>query len=87
MFQDTIQLDSTCYVSKYIVKLIANMSVVPDEVVVALYDYAANDPEELSIRKNEQLSLIDAKFTWWKVNCFSIKLYINRHRLLPRLKK
>ena len=43
------------------------MSVGAEEIVVALYDYTAKDPEELSIRKNEQLILIEAKFAWWKV--------------------
>ena len=42
-----------------------------DEVIVALYDYFAKEPEELSIRKNEQLTLIDAKFTWWQVTVFN----------------
>ncbi|CAK8697809.1 unnamed protein product [Clavelina lepadiformis] len=44
------------------------MSAGSDEVVIALYDYTAKDPEELSIRKNEQLTLLDSKFTWWKGN-------------------
>ena len=39
-----------------------------DEIVVALYDYSAKEQEELSIKKNEQLVLLDAKFTWWKVS-------------------
>jgi len=43
------------------------MAVVGDEIVTAMYDYTANDTEELSIKKNEQLVLLDAKFSWWKV--------------------
>lgn len=34
---------------------------------VALYDYAATDPEELSIKKDEGLSVLDRTGTWWKV--------------------
>ena len=41
-----------------------------DEIVVALYDYTAKEQEELSIKKNEQLVLLDAKFTWWKVSFY-----------------
>ena len=52
-----------------------NMATAADEIVVALYDYTANDTEELSIRKNEQLSLIDAKFTWWQVSSLSSILH------------
>ena len=51
------------------------MSAGSDEVVIALYDYTAKDPEELSIRKNEQLTLLDSKFTWWKVSN-RLNLYI-----------
>ena len=43
------------------------MSIGTDEIVVALYDYTANDAEELSIKKYEQLTLLDPKFSWWKV--------------------
>ena len=39
-----------------------------EEMVTALYDYSANDIEELSIKKNEQLFLLDAKNSWWKVS-------------------
>ena len=41
-----------------------------NDEVIALYDYQANDAEELSIKKNEVLSLLDSDNNWWKV-CFS----------------
>ena len=34
---------------------------------IALYDYGARDPEELTIKKNESLSVLDRSGTWWKV--------------------
>lgn len=34
---------------------------------VALYDYQARDTEELSIAKNEQLTVLEAAGQWWKV--------------------
>ena len=34
---------------------------------MALYDYSANQDEELSIRKNEKLTLLDSSKTWWRV--------------------
>lgn len=34
---------------------------------LALYDYQARDPEELSIRKNENLVVVDSSGSWWKV--------------------
>lgn len=34
---------------------------------MALYDYSANQEEELSIRKNEKLTLMDSSKTWWRV--------------------
>ncbi|XP_065178184.1 SH2/SH3 adapter protein NCK1-like [Sycon ciliatum] len=37
------------------------------EQCMALYDYLANQDEELSIRKNEKLTLLDSSKTWWRV--------------------
>lgn len=34
---------------------------------LALYDYQARDPEELSIRKHENLVVVDSSGSWWKV--------------------
>jgi NCK adaptor protein len=36
-------------------------------VATALYDYNAQQKEELSIKKNEKLIIIDDSQTWWKV--------------------
>lgn len=36
-------------------------------VVVAKYDYAAQDAQELAIRKNERLVLLDDSRSWWRV--------------------
>ena len=38
-----------------------------EEVVVAKYDYQAQDKQELDIRKNEKLVLLDDTKHWWKV--------------------
>ena len=35
---------------------------------VAIYDYDAVDREELTIRKNDQLTILDSEGSWWKVN-------------------
>ncbi|XP_022098620.1 cytoplasmic protein NCK2-like isoform X2 [Acanthaster planci] len=35
--------------------------------VIAKWDYTANQQEELNIRKNERLTLIDDTKSWWKV--------------------
>lgn len=43
------------------------MAILKEEYVTALYDYNSQDREELSIRKNEQLDLLDATHSWWKV--------------------
>lgn len=43
------------------------MSALNEDVVIALYDYQAKDQEELSIRKNEQLTLLDGTGPWYKV--------------------
>ena len=34
---------------------------------IALYDYSARDAEELTVRKNEMLTVIDDSGTWWRV--------------------
>ena len=34
---------------------------------IALYDYTARDAEELSISKNEMLTVVDDSGTWWRV--------------------
>lgn len=34
---------------------------------VALYDYTARDAEELSVSKNEMLTVVDDSGTWWRV--------------------
>lgn len=44
------------------------MSSINEDFVIALYDYQAKDPEELTIRKNESLTLLDGSGTWYKVN-------------------
>lgn len=42
-----------------------------DEVfVVVKYDYTAQEEQELSIRKNERLRLVDDTKNWWKVGRF-----------------
>lgn len=43
------------------------MSAFAEEMVIALYDYQANDKEELTIRKNEQLTLLDGTGPWYRV--------------------
>ena len=35
--------------------------------VIAKYDYTAQDSQELDIRKNEKLLLLDDSKHWWKV--------------------
>ena len=37
------------------------------KTAVVLYDYVAKQDEELSIKKNEKLSVLDDRKTWWKV--------------------
>lgn len=34
---------------------------------VALYDYTGRDGEELTVKKNEKLTVVDNQGTWWKV--------------------
>ena len=34
---------------------------------IALYDYKATDSEELSIKKDERLVVLDDSKGWWKV--------------------
>lgn len=36
-------------------------------VVIAKWDYAAQQDQELDIRKNERLWLLDDSKTWWRV--------------------
>lgn len=38
-----------------------------EPIAVALYDYNASGNQELSIKKNEKLVIIDDSQTWWKV--------------------
>jgi len=40
-----------------------------DEIVyvIAKYDYSAAGPQELSLKKNEKLRLVDDSMSWWKV--------------------
>ena len=38
-----------------------------EAIVVAKYDYTARDPEELDIKKNERLVLLDDSKQWWRV--------------------
>ncbi|XP_064638712.1 cytoplasmic protein NCK2-like isoform X3 [Lineus longissimus] len=38
-----------------------------EEVVIAKYDYTAQDKRELNIKKNEKLFLLDDSKHWWKV--------------------
>lgn len=38
------------------------------EQIFAKYDYEAQEPQELSINKNERLTLIDDSKNWWKVS-------------------
>ncbi|CAG0900115.1 unnamed protein product, partial [Cyprideis torosa] len=38
-----------------------------DCVIVAKYDYKAQSPQELDIKKNEKLTLLDDTKQWWKV--------------------
>lgn len=38
-----------------------------EAVIVAKYDYAAQEAQELSIAKNEKLKLLDDSKNWWKV--------------------
>lgn len=38
-----------------------------ESIAFALYDYNAQQKEELSIKKNEKLIIIDDSQTWWKV--------------------
>jgi len=45
-----------------------------NDEVIALYDYQANDAEELSIKKNEVLSLLDSDNNWWKVRNSNMKI-------------
>ena len=43
-----------------------------DEVyVVVKYDYTAQEDQELTVKKNERLKLIDDTKNWWKV-CFYV---------------
>ena len=35
--------------------------------MIAKYDYNAAGPQELSLKKNEKLRLIDDSMHWWKV--------------------
>lgn len=45
-----------------------------DEVyVVAKYDYVAQGSQELDLRKNEKLILLDDSKHWWKVSCFVVQ--------------
>lgn len=53
------------------------MSSGAEDIVIALYDYQANDKEELTIRKNEQLTLIDNTGTWYKVSTTSSSQYLS----------
>ncbi|KAL4684108.1 hypothetical protein H8959_021802, partial [Pygathrix nigripes] len=41
----------------------------PEEtVVIALYDYQTNDPQELALRRNEEYCLLDSsEIHWWRV--------------------
>lgn len=36
-------------------------------IVVAKYDYQAGGPQELDLKKNERLILLDDSMHWWKV--------------------
>uniref|UniRef100_A0AC35TP39 Cytoplasmic protein NCK1 n=1 Tax=Rhabditophanes sp. KR3021 TaxID=114890 RepID=A0AC35TP39_9BILA len=38
-----------------------------EQFVIVRFDYVAVGPDELSIKKNERLRLIDDKLQWWKV--------------------
>ncbi|XP_031552769.1 cytoplasmic protein NCK2-like [Actinia tenebrosa] len=38
-----------------------------ESIAIALYEYNAQQKEELSIKKNEKLTIIDDSQTWWKV--------------------
>lgn len=38
-----------------------------DSFVVVKYDYIAQEDQELSIKKNERLRLLDDSKNWWKV--------------------
>ena len=38
-----------------------------NEVVVAKFNYTAQENHELSVQKNERLILIDDSCLWWKV--------------------
>ena len=46
--------------------------------VTAKYDYAASSEQELSLRKNERLRLIDDSKQWWKVCFYRIRLNLTR---------
>ncbi|CAJ0915468.1 unnamed protein product, partial [Mesorhabditis belari] len=43
------------------------MNVVVHDVVVVKYDYIAQEDQELTIKKNERLKLLDDSKNWWKV--------------------
>lgn len=53
------------------------MSSVNEEFVTALYDYHAKDPDELTIRKNESLTLLDGSGPWYKVGVHLVCLLVN----------
>lgn len=41
----------------------------PEEtIVIALYDYQTNDPQELMLQRNEEYYLLDSsEIHWWRV--------------------
>lgn len=47
-----------------------------DLYVVVKYDYIAQEDQELSIKKNERLKLLDDSKNWWKVYFYKIFSFI-----------
>lgn len=48
-----------------------------EDYVVVKYDYLAQEEQELTIKKNERLKLLDDSKNWWKVSFYWRKTYWN----------
>nr|2JXB_A Chain A, T-cell surface glycoprotein CD3 epsilon chain, Cytoplasmic protein NCK2 [unidentified] len=47
--------------------LVKNLHMTEEVIVIAKWDYTAQQDQELDIKKNERLWLLDDSKTWWRV--------------------